>query len=204
MKTSFIVRSLVTIFLLLSSAVFLQGYNHLFGFTPEALGKYFDVKWLLWAHIIPGGIALLIGPTQLLRELRNKSLKLHRLLGKLYVICVAVAATGALGLTFVTTNQVGHMYTIALWFLVSVWICTTGIAYWTIRQRRIAEHEQWMVRSYIVTFAFIVQNYILKIPGLMLLGSFAEVAPNLFWLSWAVPLFGYEMYLTGFVRVKRV
>lgn len=204
MKTSFIVRSLVMVFLLVSSAMFLNGYNHLFGVTREALGKYFDAKWLIWGHIIPGGMALLIGPTQLLRELRNKSLKLHRWLGKVYVICVALSATGALCLTFVTTSQEGPMYTIGLWFLVLVWICTTGIAYWTIRQRRVAEHEHWMVRSYIVTFAFIVQNYILKIPGVMNLGTFPEVAPTLFWLSWAVPLFVYEIYLTTFVRVKRV
>lgn len=196
MKKFLTLRSLAVAFLLISSAVFLQQYNHLFDLTPASLGKYFDVKWLLYGHIVPGGLALLIGPTQLLREIRNKSLAAHRWLGKLYLLCIATSATCALSLTFFTTNLVGKMYTVSIWFMLLAWVSCTSIAYWTILRRNFVEHEQWMMRSYLVTFAFIIQNYILKIPGLLALGSFAEVSPNIFWFSWSLPLLGYQVYLT--------
>jgi len=202
MKTSFIVRLLVTAFLLVSSAVFLNSYNHFFDLTKESLGKYFNVRWFLFGHIIPGGVALLTGPALLLKEVRNKSMKAHRWLGKVYVLCVLVSSVCALCLTFVTTNRVGYMYTVSIWFMLLAWVSTTGIAYWTVRRRMIAEHEEWMVRSYMVTFAFIVQNYILKIPMLMSLGTFAEVSPNIFWFSWSLPLLGYQVYLTIIRKAK--
>ncbi|MEJ7645334.1 MAG: DUF2306 domain-containing protein [Chryseolinea sp.] len=193
----------ITVFLLASSLLFIYQYSHLFSFTAEALGKYFDVKWLLFGHIAPAACALLIGPFQFLKSIRNKNLKLHRLLGKLYMVCISISSLSALALTFITTNQVGKMYTISLWFLLLVWVVSTGMAYLSIRLRKIQEHEQWTVRSYIATSAFIVQNYILKVPALDTLGSFAEVSPNIFWFSWSIPLFAYQVYLTIIALNKR-
>ncbi len=141
------------------------------------------------AHYTAAVWRCLLGPALLLKEVRNKKYESPPVAGKVYVLCVLVSSVCALCLTFVTTNRVGYMYTVSIWFMLLAWVCTTGIAYWTIRRRMIAEHEEWMVRSYIVTFAFIVQNYILKIPILMSLGSFAEVSPNIFWFSWSLPLF---------------
>ena len=48
---------LVTLFLLGSSVIFIIRYMHFFEFTPEALGKYLPVKWVLMAHIAGGATA---------------------------------------------------------------------------------------------------------------------------------------------------
>ena len=45
-------------------------------------------NYIFYAHIIPGGIALLIGWTQFSSKYRNKYRQLHRQIGKLYVISV--------------------------------------------------------------------------------------------------------------------
>ncbi len=191
----FSIQNIIALFLLVSSLFFISQYSHLFDFTAESLGKYFNVKWLLFGHIVPAACALLIGPLQFLKTFRNKNLRLHKLLGKIYMVFILISSLSALILTFTTTDQVGKMYTVSLWFLLLIWISSTGMAYWTIRLRKIQEHEEWTVRSYISTFAFIVQNYIFKIPAVDTFGSFAEVSPNIFWFSWSIPLFGYQLYL---------
>jgi uncharacterized membrane protein len=196
MKRFISIQKVIVLFLLVSSLFFISQYSHFFYFTVESLGKYFDVKWLLFGHIVPAACALLIGPFQFLKTFRNKNLKLHKLLGKIYMVCILISFLSAFTLTFITTDQVGKMYTVSLWFLLFIWITSTGMAYWTIRIRKIQEHEEWAVRSYITTFAFIIQNYILKIPVLDKLGSFSEISPNIFWFSWSIPLFGYQVYLT--------
>jgi uncharacterized membrane protein len=189
-------QNVIALFLLVSSLFFISQYSHFFHFNVESLGKYFNVKWLLFGHIIPAACALLIGPFQFLKTFRNKNLKLHKLLGKIYMVSILVSFLSAFTLTFITTDQVGKMYTVSLWFLLFIWITSTGMAYWTIRLRKIQEHEEWTVRSYISTFAFIIQNYIFRIPVITGLGSLAEVSPNIFWFSWSIPLFGYQLYLT--------
>jgi uncharacterized membrane protein len=189
-------RVLVTVFLICSALLFISRYLHFFEFTPGALGKYFPVKWILMAHIAGGATALLTGPFQLLKEVRNKYRKLHRVMGYVYIVSIILSSGGALALTFTTTNQVSVAYTISLWGLVFVWIASTGMAFWTIKEKKIQEHEEWMVRSYMVTFAFIVQNYLFSVPGFDKLGSFQEISPDLFWFSWSMPLFFYQLYLT--------
>lgn len=190
-------QNLVTIFLLVSALIFIYQYMHLISLRPEALGKYFNVKWLLFGHIIPAAVALLIAPFQFVGAFRNKYLSLHKLLGKVYMICILISACCALSLTFATTDQVGKLYTVSLWFLLLVWVVSTGMAYGTIRLRNLQEHAQWTVRSYLATAAFIVQNYLYKIPAISDLGTFAEVSPHVFWFSWAIPLFAYQLYLTA-------
>lgn len=183
-------------FLLISSIIFIGHYTHFFKFTPEAMGKYFPVKWIITGHITTGAMALLSGPPQFLKVIRNRSWRLHRLLGYIYLTSVLVSSFCALYLTFVTTKQVGIMYTVSLWFMITVWITATALAYYTIIKRKVPEHEEWMVRSYIITFAFIIQNFILKIPLVMSLAPFPELSPGIFWFSWSIPLFGYQVYLT--------
>lgn len=196
MKSVLKFKPLLLSFVVLSSVVFIHGYSHLFLFTKEALGKYFPVKWILMAHVLGGATALLIGPFQFVASFRRRAIHVHRWLGRIYLLGVLLSASGALFLTFVTTDQVGRMYTVSLWFLAFVWSGSSVLAYWTIRRRNVQEHEEWMVRSYLITFAFVVQNYVLKIPALLALAPFQELSPNIFWFSWSVPLFGYQVYLT--------
>ncbi len=37
-----------------------------------------------------------------------------------------------------------------------VWLLTTGMAYVAIRRGQIAQHQEWMIRSYVTTFAFVL------------------------------------------------
>lgn len=39
--------------------------------------------------------------------------------------------------------------------LAFAWFVTTGMAYISVRRKKIQQHKEWMIRSYVVTFAFI-------------------------------------------------
>jgi len=80
---------------------------------------------------------------------------------------------------------------------VSVWIVSTWLAYRYARQRKIKLHKEWMVRSYLVTLAFVISALLIKLPFVASQGSAAEVSPSLFWAAWAVPLFVCDIVLSA-------
>jgi hypothetical protein len=54
-------------------------------------------------------------------------------------------------------------------------------------------HREWMIRSYLVTVAFLISGFIYKIPFVQQLGGFEEVTVPLFWMGWSIPLYVYEV-----------
>jgi hypothetical protein len=48
-------------------------------------------RWMFFQHVALGGIAMLSGFTQFSKKLRVRNLKLHRLLGKIYLIAVLLS-----------------------------------------------------------------------------------------------------------------
>jgi len=106
-------------------------------------------RFLLVPHALCGIIALLSGPLQFSTRIRRKYLQFHRVLGRVYVISVLVAATISLILTQ------GSGLEIATYVQAGSWIVCTVAAFLTARNGHIAQHRQWMVRSYAVTFTFI-------------------------------------------------
>ena len=172
---------------------FMHGADHYLKLTQEALGKYYDVKWFLIAHITAGGGSLVFGFLQFWKKLRSCSKKLHRWNGFLYLLAVLTSSVCAVVLAFTTAYDLGLPYAFSLQVWVSVWITTTFIAYYAALKKRFDVHQQWMIRSYIVTLAFVISGLILKIPFVQHLGSFEEISPSLFWLGWSVPLFIYEV-----------
>lgn len=182
--------------LLAASGVFIFKSGHLFSSTPEVLGKYQPVKWLLWLHIALGAVTLLTGPFLLWDNFRTRYLKLHRRIGLAYVVAVAISGVCAVVLSATTAYQVNRPYAFSLHVWVAVWLFSTGFAFFAIKERKIQLHREWMVRSYLVTFAFVLSALLLKLPAVQRLGSFEEISPSLFWVSWAVPLFLYDVQLS--------
>jgi uncharacterized membrane protein len=111
--------------------------------------KLIHDRVLLIPHALAGGFALLSGPLQFSSRFRRKHLQLHRVLGRVYVVAILVAAPMALILTQGSGLEVGT------WVQSSMWVICTLAAFLTARNRQIAAHRQWMIRSYAVTFTFV-------------------------------------------------
>jgi uncharacterized membrane protein len=124
--------------------------------------KLITDRFLLLPHAVAGVLATALGPFQFSTRFRQRHLSLHRLMGKVYVICIAVAAPMALIL-----GQRG--YTFPMRFMGAVqpvfWFLCTAAAFITARNRQIAVHRQWMVRSYAFTLSFIFSRFLNFIPA---------------------------------------
>lgn len=175
---------------------FMHGADHFLKLTPEALGKYFTLRWVLIAHITAGGGALVIGIIQFWPKLRKYSPKFHRYAGLLYLLAIATSSICALILAFTTAYEINWPYAFSLQVWVSVWISSTTIAYYAALKKQFKLHKEWMMRSYIVTLAFIISGLSIRLPFVQGLGSFADISPSLFWMGWSVPLFIYELIIS--------
>ncbi len=99
---------------------------------------------ILVPHALTAVIAILLGPLQFSSRFRRKYLNLHRALGKVYVICVMIAAPFA---ALLASHGPG-LLPVAGAVQAAFWIVTTLAAFLTARRRQITHHRQWMVRSY--------------------------------------------------------
>ena len=106
-------------------------------------------RGLLIPHTLCGLIALLAGPVQFSSRFRQRHLKFHRVLGRIYVISVFIGALSGIALAAGRPGLPGTSMQAAVWI-----VCTTA-AFITARNRQIVQHRQWMARSYAVTFTFV-------------------------------------------------
>jgi hypothetical protein len=164
-------------------------------FSEMAYGRFWDRFGLLLAHLIGGSLALFIGPFQLWSGLVQRRMRLHRWAGRLYVAGVALAALSAFPLSLHTQSWT---FGVALSVGGVIWIVTTAAAVLAVLQRKFVAHREWMVRSYIMTLAFVSFRLLLEVPAIERLGSEAEVSTTFGWLSWVGPLLAYE-----FIRQTR-
>lgn len=183
--------------------LFMHGADHYLEMTPEALGRYFPKRYFLILHITSGGGALITGIIQFWPKLRNASVLLHRIIGYVYLLSVLASSICALVLASTTSYQINWAYAFTLQVWASIWISTTFIAFFTAVKKQFKLHKEWMIRSYLVTVAFLISGFAYKIPYVQSLGSFEEVTVPLFWMGWAVPLFTYEVIRSGLGKTKR-
>ena len=150
--------------------------------------------WLL-LHVLAGVVALLSGPVQLWLGLARRRLGLHRALGALYIGSVATSAIAAYYLAFHT--DFGWGFGAGLAGLATAWLVTTGLALVAIRRRLYLQHEEWMVRSYVVTTAFISFRVLFTALGAAGVGTLTERLTVCSWSCWALPLLVCEAVLQG-------
>src|SRR5271156_4351715 len=106
-------------------------------------------RHLLIPHTLSGVIALLSGPIQFSSRFRQRHLKFHRVLGRIYVVSVFIGAATGVALATGRPGFPGTSMQAAAWI-----VCATA-AFLPARNRQIIQHRQWMARSYAVTFTFV-------------------------------------------------
>jgi uncharacterized membrane protein len=114
---------------------------------------------LLIPHTLCGTFALLVGPLQFSSRFRQRHLKLHRVLGRIYFVSVVIGAFTGIALATGRPGLPGTSMQGAAWI-----VCTTA-AVIAARNRQIAVHRQWMARSYAVTFTFVSSRVLNLVPA---------------------------------------
>lgn len=163
-----------------------------FDISQEAYGRFWDFKIWLFGHVIGGMIALVIGPFQFIPAVRNANIKRHRLLGKIYLLAILVGGVSSIVLSLNSAMRIHWTWGMALLALGVPWLLSGGMAYRAIRLKRIGQHRDWMIRSYVITFGFVMFR-ILNDELFANVGNFIERGPTFGWLAWAIPLFFAEI-----------
>lgn len=150
--------------------------------------------WLL-LHIVGGIIALLTGPVQLWLGLSDRGMEWHRRMGIGYMTGVAIGSLGAFYLA--THTDFGWIFGAGLFGLATAWVTTTTLAYLAIKRSLIDQHKEWMIRSYVVTFAFVTFRVVQPALAAAHIGTPLEQLAAASWACWAVPLLITEAVIQG-------
>jgi uncharacterized membrane protein len=121
--------------------------------------------WLL-PHGLAGACALLLAPMQFSDRLRKRYLKLHQVVGYIYVGAVLIAAPMGFFTQFIQESAgMPRSFSFAALTQASSWIITTLVALVLIRQGKITQHRQWMTRSFSVALIFLEVRFIEGVMG---------------------------------------
>ena len=128
---------------------------------------YQPFKWWLLPHGIAGACALLLGPMQFSERLRQRFRKLHRVVGRIYVAGVFVAAPLGFYIEYFEERMGGSSlsFSVTAAAFATVWMTTTGVALAFILNGRVQEHRQWMTRSFAVALVFLEVRIIGGLTG---------------------------------------
>jgi Predicted membrane protein (DUF2306) len=177
-------------------AIGLVSYRYLLpgapGGAPPILANSFTRYGFLTVHAGFAATALILGPFQFVRSLRQARPWLHRWVGRTYAVCSLVA--GAAGLVLAFGARTGLVSTAGFGCLGALWIAATTLAWRAALGRRFAEHRRWMIRSYAMTFAAVTLRIYLP---------FAFVSPwgydnayrAISFLAWVPNVIVAELYL---------
>lgn len=180
----------------LSAAIALYALSYLIlreKVIPPNLAASFRARpWGIYPHALFGGIALALGAVQFWRDLPFSHPSLHRTLGKVYVVAAIVTGTAGLYMSFFAHG--GAVTRLGFGCLAVAVLTATSIAWQMIRQRDIAAHRRWMLRSFALIFAAVT----LRIELPILIGVFRAFDPAyavVSWLCWVPNLAAIEIYI---------
>jgi uncharacterized membrane protein len=197
-QVGWVAMVLLALFVTVYSLPYLSGNPDTF-FEPQRL-TYMAHLTPLMLHVAGAVVALSLGPWQFVRRLRSRWPRVHRVVGRVYV--VAVLATGVGGLMLAPTTYTGWLAGLAFALLAVGTLGSTAMAFVAIRRRQIARHRVWMARSY--AFIFTGVSFRLGLVLLPPLGlSFDTAYAISAWIAWPINLAVAEVLLRRRPRPSR-
>lgn len=160
---------------------------------PEMREAFLAEPWGIYAHVFASAVALALGPFQLSPKLRQRSIRWHRRLGRVYLVGVLIG--GVAGLIIARNAFGGMVSTAGFSGLAIAWLGTGASAYLAIRRGDVASHRRYMVRNVALTFAAVTLRIGLGVFGGVLRLPFEVYYPLLSWACWVPNLILAELWL---------
>ena len=156
----------------------------------------------VFVHTIGGTVMLLVGALNLWLGVTRRHFRWHRPLGWLYLAGGTLGAVSAIVLALGNGHRKPPMpFALdpsrasdtgwALATLGAAWLLATAMAWRAARNRRFDAHRQWMVRSYVLVWSFVLCRLVGKVAAMPERGAGAAII----WLSWVLPLLACEVVL---------
>ncbi len=146
-----------------------------------------------YVHVFSSIFILLAGFPQFFRASFQRNLKIHRLLGKVYIFLI-LFASGPAGLLMAFYANGGFWTKLGFVILGVGWLVFTYLAYHHIRNKNLVQHRNFMIRSYAFTLSA------LTLRGWMFVFSWFYMDYYLSylivaWLSWSANLLVAEIII---------
>lgn len=156
-------------------------------------------------HGLPGALALAVGPFQFLPRLRARHPRVHRVLGRVYLLSVLVAAV--MGLASAIVSVSGVVAQVGFLLLVTAWAWSGLQAYRAIRRRQVQLHRVWMIRNYALTLSAVLLRLFIVLGEqyrrISPETTFDEVYVVAVWSAWVLPLVVAEWFVVQRIPVRR-
>ncbi|WP_421890337.1 DUF2306 domain-containing protein [Marinoscillum sp.] len=153
-----------------------------------------QIWWIaFYTHISFGAFALLTGWSQFSKKIRTKNLRLHRILGKVYLISILFAGTAGFYLALHANG--GWIAQVGFSGMALSWLTTSFLAYLAIIKLNIESHSAWMIRSYSLAFAAVTLRLWLPFFDIALGMGFDDSYTIISWLSWVPNLFVAQYFI---------
>lgn len=152
------------------------------------------------AHFLAGTILVLLGPVQLIGRLRRSVPRLHRWLGRIYVVSAAAAGVG--GLAFIVGHGTvgGTLMDIGFGFYGVLMLLSATLSYLYARSGRYNLHRAWAIRL----FALTIGSWLYRIEygaWFLLSGFFGSLAQ---WSDWFHALMVFFFYIPNLIVAEFV
>jgi len=180
--------------------LFNDGTYGLLASKPSELLNNFLYNVGFYGHIIFGGVALLIGWVQFNKNIRAKRIRLHRLIGAIYIISVLIS--GILGFYIALNATGGIIAKTGFSTLAIIWLTTTILGFNSIRKKEVDRHEKFMIYSYSACFAAVTLRVWLPLLT-NLFDDFLIAYRTVSWVCW-VPNLIVAFYIINNIKLKRM
>ena len=135
-----------------------------------------------YAHIICGGLALLVGWYQFNEKWRHKNIQLHKRIGKFYAYNVFISGMASVYIGYFATG--GIVASTGFISLGLIWLYTTFQAVRYAKGGNIDGHQRMMIFSYAACFAAVTLRIWLPLLTTAFEGDFIKAYRIVAWLCW--------------------
>ncbi|MGM2834598.1 DUF2306 domain-containing protein, partial [Bacillus cereus group sp. Bce025] len=106
---------------------------------------------MLLTHITTSIVALVIGPFTLSTKFRERNINRHRIAGRIYMVGILLGGISGLYLSFYATG--GLVAKLGFGLLSVFWLTSAYQALHRVKNKKMKDHRNWMIRNYSLTFA---------------------------------------------------
>lgn len=149
-----------------------------------------------FGHMIGGTAMLILGGANLYLGATRRSMPLHRLAGRAYLILGTLGSLLAISITLSSAHKTAGSpilsnASISITMLAFGWLVAVAMGWRAIRNRRFPVHRDWMIRGYVLVWSFVFCRLASRVPEIGDLGG----GEAFIWLSWVAPLMLCEIGL---------
>jgi uncharacterized membrane protein SirB2 len=165
-----------------------------FAAAAEIDAGFAQHKALTLAHILPASLFMALMPLQFVRRIRERHIGWHRWSGRLLVALGFVVGISALALSY-TSAIGGANETAATTLFAVLFLIFLGFGFWNVRNLRIAQHREWMIRAFGVALGIATTRPI--VGAFFAVGRLSphEFFGTALWLGFSLTLLGAEVWI---------